>query len=174
MYYNIIALKLAYYWSDSAMVRLDPISPRMVRSISFYVQIVREVELTIAIHFRAKQRYARVTVATHGAMTPENTVRNPIVCDTPISEKKFERYLTALQIIDVEAWREQYAQVSGGNAWHFRMELTDGRVIFSQGCGDYPEEWSEMMDLHEQLCPFWHCFVKGRVMPSLGFFAKCG
>ena len=84
MYYNIIALKLAYYWSDSAMVRLDPISPRMVRSISFYVQIVREVELTIAIHFRAKQRYARVTVATHGAMTPENAVRNPIVCDTPI------------------------------------------------------------------------------------------
>ena len=156
------------------MVRLDPIPFDQVRSITFSVKDLQGLELTIVLFSRAKQRYARITVALQNDTSVEAPWANPIVCDTPISEKKFERYLTALQIIDVEAWREQYAQVSGGNAWHFRMELTDGRVIFSQGCGDYPEEWSEMMDLHEQLCPFWHCFVKGRVMPSLGFFAKCG
>ena len=148
------------------MVRLDPIPVDQVRSITFSVKDLQGMELTIALFSHAKQRYARITVALRNGAQAGELWTNAVVCDTPISEKKFRRYFSAIQAFDVEGWKEQYGNATGGNSWHFRMELKDGHVIHSQGCGDYPAEWFEMVYLHDQLCPFWRCFVtRQHVMP---------
>ena len=148
------------------MVRLDPIPFDQVRSITFSVKDLQGLELTIVLFSRAKQRYARITVALQNDTSVEAPWANPIVCDTPISEKKFRRYFSAIQSFDVEGWKAQYGDASEGDSWSFRIEMKDGYVIHSQGCGDYPAEWFELVYLYDQLCPFWRCFATRQyVMP---------
>ncbi len=148
------------------MVRLDPIPFDQVRSITFSVKDLQGLELTIVLFSRAKQRYARITVALQNDTSVEAPWANPIVCDTPISEKKFRRYFSAIQSFDVEGWKAQYGDASEGDSWSFRIEMKDGYVIHSQGCGDYPAEWFELVYLYDQLCPFWRCFAtRRRAMP---------
>ena len=148
------------------MVRLDPIPFDQVRSITFSVKDLQGLELTIVLFSRAKQRYARITVALQNDTSVEAPWANPIVCDTPISEKKFRRYFSAIQSFDVEGWKAQYGDASEGDSWSFRIEMKDGYVIHSQGCGDYPAEWFELVYLYDQLCPFWRCFdTRRRAMP---------
>ena len=118
------------------MVRLDPIPFDQVRSITFSVKDLQGLELTIVLFSRAKQRYARITVALQNDTSVEAPWANPIVCDTPISEKKFRRYFSAIQSFDVEGWKAQYGDASEGDSWSFRIEMKDGYVIHSQGCGD--------------------------------------
>lgn len=133
------------------MVRLDPIPFDQVRSITFSVKDLQGLELTIVLFSRAKQRYARITVALQNDTSVEAPWANPIVCDTPISEKKFRRYFSAIQSFDVEGWKAQYGDASEGDSWSFRIEMKDGYVIHSQGCGDYPAEWFELVYLYDQL-----------------------
>mgnify|MGYP001030411864 FL=1 len=148
------------------MVRLDPIPFDQVRSITFSVKDLQGLELTIVLFSRAKQRYARITVALQNDTSVEAPWANPIVCDTPISEKKFRRYFSAIQSFDVEGWKAQYGDAAEGDSWSFRIEMKDGYVIHSQGCGDYPAEWFELVYLYDQLCPFWRCFAtRRRAMP---------
>ena len=120
---------------------------------------------------RAKQRYARITVALQNDTPVEAPWANPIVCDTPISEKKFRRYFSAIQSFDVEGWKAQYGDASEGDSWSFRIEMKDGYVIHSQGCGDYPAEWFELVYLYDQLCPFWRCFATRRRAMPIGIVA---
>ena len=148
------------------MVRLDPIPFDQVRSITFSGKDLQGLELPIVLFSRAKQRYARITVALQNDTSVEAPWANPIVCDTPISEKKFRRYFSAIQSFDVEGWKAQYGDASEGDSWSFRIEMKDGYVIHSQGCGDYPAEWFELVYLYDQLCPFWRCFAtRRRAMP---------
>ena len=153
------------------MVRLDPIPFDQVRSITFSVKDLQGLELTIVLFSRAKQRYARITVALQNDTSVEAPWANPIVCDTPISEKKFRRYFSAIQSIDVEGWKAQYGDASEGDSWSFRIEMKDGYVIHSQGCGDYPAEWFELVYLYDQLCPFWRCFATRRRAMPIGIVA---
>ena len=153
------------------MVRLDPIPFDQVRSITFSVKDLQGLELTIVLFSRAKQRYARITVALQNDTSVEAPWANPIVCDTPISEKKFRRYFSAIQSFDVEGWKAQYGDASEGDSWSFRIEMKDGYVIHSQGCGDYPAEWFELVYLYDQLCPFWHCFATRRRAMPIGIVA---
>ena len=153
------------------MVRLDPIPFDQVRSITFSVKDLQGLELTIVLFSRAKQRYARITVALQNDTSVEAPWANPIVCDTPISEKKFRRYFSAIQSFDVEGWRAQYGDASEGDSWSFRIEMKDGYVIHSQGCGDYPAEWFELVYLYDQLCPFWRCFATRRRAMPIGIVA---
>ena len=153
------------------MVRLDPIPFDQVRSITFSVKDLQGLELTIVLFSRAKQRYARKTVALQNDTSVEAPWANPIVCDTPISEKKFRRYFSAIQSFDVEGWKAQYGDASEGDSWSFRIEMKDGYVIHSQGCGDYPAEWFELVYLYDQLCPFWRCFATRRRAMPIGIVA---
>ena len=153
------------------MVRLDPIPFDQVRSITFSVKDLQGLELTIVLFSRAKQRYARITVALQNDTSVEAPWANPIVCDTPISEKKFRRYFSAIQSFDVEGWKAQYGDASEGYSWSFRIEMKDGYVIHSQGCGDYPAEWFELVYLYDQLCPFWRCFATRRRAMPIGIVA---
>ncbi|HIV27949.1 MAG TPA: hypothetical protein IAA64_08270 [Candidatus Ornithocaccomicrobium faecavium] len=153
------------------MVRLDPIPFDQVRSITFSVKDLQGLELTIVLFSRAKQRYARITVALQNDTSVEAPWANPIVCDTPISEKKFRRYFSAIQSFDVEGWKAQYGDASEGDSWSFRIEMKDGYVIHSQGCGDYPAEWFELVYLYDQLCPFWRCFATRRRAMPIGIVA---
>ena len=153
------------------MVRLDPIPFDQVRSITFSVKDLQGLELTIDLFSRAKQRYARITVALQNDTSVEAPWANPIVCDTPISEKKFRRYFSAIQSFDVEGWKAQYGDASEGDSWSFRIEMKDGYVIHSQGCGDYPAEWFELVYLYDQLCPFWRCFATRRRAMPIGIVA---
>ena len=153
------------------MVRLDPIPFDQVRSITFSVKVLQGLELTIVLFSRAKQRYARITVALQNDTSVEAPWANPIVCDTPISEKKFRRYFSAIQSFDVEGWKAQYGDASEGDSWSFRIEMKDGYVIHSQGCGDYPAEWFELVYLYDQLCPFWRCFATRRRAMPIGIVA---
>ena len=153
------------------MVRLDPIPFDQVRSITFSVKDLQGLELTIVLFSRAKQRYARITVALQNDTSVEAPWANPIVCDTPISEKKFRRYFSAIQSFDVEGWEAQYGDASEGDSWSFRIEMKDGYVIHSQGCGDYPAEWFELVYLYDQLCPFWRCFATRRRAMPIGIVA---
>ena len=153
------------------MVRLDPIPVDQVRSITFSVKDLQGLELTIVLFSRAKQRYARITVALQNDTSVEAPWANPIVCDTPISEKKFRRYFSAIQSFDVEGWKAQYGDASEGDSWSFRIEMKDGYVIHSQGCGDYPAEWFELVYLYDQLCPFWRCFATRRRAMPIGIVA---
>lgn len=153
------------------MVRLDPIPFDQVRSITFSVKDLQGLELTIVLFSRAKQRYARITVALQNDTSVEAPWANPIVCDTPISEKKFRRYFSAIQSFDVEGWKAQYGDASEGDSWSFRIEMKDGYVIHSQGCGDYPAEWFELVYLYDQLCPFWRCFATRRHAMPIGIVA---
>ena len=153
------------------MVRLDPIPFDQVRSITFSVKDLQGLELTIVLFSRAKQRYARITVALQNDTSVEAPWANPIVCDTPISEKKFRRYFSAIQSFDVEGWKAQYGDASEGDSWSFRIEMKDGYVIHSQGCGDYPAEWFEPVYLYDQLCPFWRCFATRRRAMPIGIVA---
>ena len=153
------------------MVRLDPIPFDQVRSITFSVMGLQGLELTIVLFSRAKQRYARITVALQNDTSVEAPWANPIVCDTPISEKKFRRYFSAIQSFDVEGWKAQYGDASEGDSWSFRIEMKDGYVIHSQGCGDYPAEWFELVYLYDQLCPFWRCFATRRRAMPIGIVA---
>ena len=153
------------------MVRLDPIPFDQVRSITFSVKDLQGLELTIVLFSRAKQRYARITVALQNDTSVEAPWANPIVCDTPISEKKFRRYFSAIQSFDVEGWKAQYGDASVGDSWSFRIEMKDGYVIHSQGCGDYPAEWFELVYLYDQLCPFWRCFATRRRAMPIGIVA---
>ena len=153
------------------MVRLDPIPFDQVRSITFSVKDLQGLELTIVLFSRAKQRYARITVALQNDTSVEAPWDNPIVCDTPISEKKFRRYFSAIQSFDVEGWKAQYGDASEGDSWSFRIEMKDGYVIHSQGCGDYPAEWFELVYLYDQLCPFWRCFATRRRAMPIGIVA---
>ena len=153
------------------MVRLDPIPFDQVRSITFSVKDLHGLELTIVLFSRAKQRYARITVALQNDTSVEAPWANPIVCDTPISEKKFRRYFSAIQSFDVEGWKAQYGDASEGDSWSFRIEMKDGYVIHSQGCGDYPAEWFELVYLYDQLCPFWRCFATRRRAMPIGIVA---
>ena len=153
------------------MVRLDPIPFDQVRSIMFSVKDLQGLELTIVLFSRAKQRYARITVALQNDTSVEAPWANPIVCDTPISEKKFRRYFSAIQSFDVEGWKAQYGDASEGDSWSFRIEMKDGYVIHSQGCGDYPAEWFELVYLYDQLCPFWRCFATRRRAMPIGIVA---
>ena len=153
------------------MVRLDPIPFDQVRSITFSVKDLQGLELTIVLFSRAKQRYARITVALQNDTSVEAPWANPIVCDTPISEKKFRRYFSAIQSFDVEGWKAQYGDASEGDSWSFRIEMKDGYVIHSQGCGDYPAEWFELVYLYDQLCPFWRCFAPRRRAMPIGIVA---
>ena len=153
------------------MVRLDPIPFDQVRSITFSVKDLQGLELTIVLFSRAKQRYARITVALQNDTSVEAPWANPIVCDTPISEKKFRRYFSAIQSFDVEGWKAQYGYASEGDSWSFRIEMKDGYVIHSQGCGDYPAEWFELVYLYDQLCPFWRCFATRRRAMPIGIVA---
>lgn len=153
------------------MVRLDPIPFDQVRSITFCVKDLQGLELTIVLFSRAKQRYARITVALQNDTSVEAPWANPIVCDTPISEKKFRRYFSAIQSFDVEGWKAQYGDASEGDSWSFRIEMKDGYVIHSQGCGDYPAEWFELVYLYDQLCPFWRCFATRRRAMPIGIVA---
>lgn len=153
------------------MVRLDPIPFDQVRSITFSVKDLQGLELTIGLFSRAKQRYARITVALQNDTSVEAPWANPIVCDTPISEKKFRRYFSAIQSFDVEGWKAQYGDASEGDSWSFRIEMKDGYVIHSQGCGDYPAEWFELVYLYDQLCPFWRCFATRRRAMPIGIVA---
>lgn len=153
------------------MVRLDPIPFDQVRSITFSVKDLQGLELTIVLFSRAKQRYARITVALQNDTPVEAPWANPIVCDTPISEKKFRRYFSAIQSFDVEGWKAQYGDASEGDSWSFRIEMKDGYVIHSQGCGDYPAEWFELVYLYDQLCPFWRCFATRRRAMPIGIVA---
>lgn len=153
------------------MVRLDPIPFDQVRSITFSVNDLQGLELTIVLFSRAKQRYARITVALQNDTSVEAPWANPIVCDTPISEKKFRRYFSAIQSFDVEGWKAQYGDASEGDSWSFRIEMKDGYVIHSQGCGDYPAEWFELVYLYDQLCPFWRCFATRRRAMPIGIVA---
>ena len=153
------------------MVRLDPIPLDQVRSITFSVKDLQGLELTIVLFSRAKQRYARITVALQNDTSVEAPWANPIVCDTPISEKKFRRYFSAIQSFDVEGWKAQYGDASEGDSWSFRIEMKDGYVIHSQGCGDYPAEWFELVYLYDQLCPFWRCFATRRRAMPIGIVA---
>ena len=153
------------------MVRLDPIPVDQVRSITFSVKDLQGLELTIVLFSRAKQRYARITVALQNDTSVEAPWANPIVCDTPISEKKFRRYFSAIQSFDVEGWKAQYEDASEGDSWSFRIEMKDGYVIHSQGCGDYPAEWFELVYLYDQLCPFWRCFATRRRAMPIGIVA---
>ena len=154
------------------MVRLDPIPFDQVRSITFSVKDLQGLELTIVLFSRAKQRYARITVALQNDTSVEAPWANPIVCDTPISEKKFRRYFSAIQSFDVEGWKAQYGDASEGDSWSFRIEMKDGYVIHSQGCGDYPAEWFELVYLYDQLCPFWRCFATRRRAMPIGIVAR--
>lgn len=153
------------------MVRLDPIPFDQVRSITFSVKDLQGLELTIVLFSRAKQRYARITVALQNDTSVEAPWANPIVCDTPISEKKFRRYFSAIESFDVEGWKAQYGDASEGDSWSFRIEMKDGYVIHSQGCGDYPAEWFELVYLYDQLCPFWRCFATRRRAMPIGIVA---
>ena len=153
------------------MVRLHPIPFDQVRSITFSVKDLQGLELTIVLFSRAKQRYARITVALQNDTSVEAPWANPIVCDTPISEKKFRRYFSAIQSFDVEGWKAQYGDASEGDSWSFRIEMKDGYVIHSQGCGDYPAEWFELVYLYDQLCPFWRCFATRRRAMPIGIVA---
>ena len=153
------------------MVRLDLIPFDQVRSITFSVKDLQGLELTIVLFSRAKQRYARITVALQNDTSVEAPWANPIVCDTPISEKKFRRYFSAIQSFDVEGWKAQYGDASEGDSWSFRIEMKDGYVIHSQGCGDYPAEWFELVYLYDQLCPFWRCFATRRRAMPIGIVA---
>ena len=153
------------------MVRLDPIPFDQVRSITFSVKDLQGLELTIVLFSRAKQRYARITVALQNDTSVEAPWANPIVCDTPISEKKFRRYFSAIQSFDVEGWKAQYGDASEGDSWSFRIEMKDGYVIHSQGCGDYPADWFELVYLYDQLCPFWRCFATRRRAMPIGIVA---
>ena len=153
------------------MVRLDPIPFDQVRSITFSVKDLQGLELTIVLFSRATQRYARITVALQNDTSVEAPWANPIVCDTPISEKKFRRYFSAIQSFDVEGWKAQYGDASEGDSWSFRIEMKDGYVIHSQGCGDYPAEWFELVYLYDQLCPFWRCFATRRRAMPIGIVA---
>lgn len=153
------------------MVRLDPIPFDQVRSITFSVKDLQGLELTIVLFSRAKQRYARITVALQNDTSVEAPWAKPIVCDTPISEKKFRRYFSAIQSFDVEGWKAQYGDASEGDSWSFRIEMKDGYVIHSQGCGDYPAEWFELVYLYDQLCPFWRCFATRRRAMPIGIVA---
>ena len=153
------------------MVRLDPIPFDQVRSITFSVKDLQGLELTIVLFSRAKQRYSRITVALQNDTSVEAPWANPIVCDTPISEKKFRRYFSAIQSFDVEGWKAQYGDASEGDSWSFRIEMKDGYVIHSQGCGDYPAEWFELVYLYDQLCPFWRCFATRRRAMPIGIVA---
>ena len=153
------------------MVRLDPIPFDQVRSITFSVKDLQGLELTIVLFSRAKQRYARITVALQNDTSVEAPWANPIVCDTPISEKKFRRYFSAIQSFDVEGWKAQYGDASEGDSWSVRIEMKDGYVIHSQGCGDYPAEWFELVYLYDQLCPFWRCFATRRRAMPIGIVA---
>ena len=153
------------------MVRLDPIPFDQVRSITFSVKDLQGLELTIVLFSRAKQRYARITVALQNDTSVAAPWANPIVCDTPISEKKFRRYFSAIQSFDVEGWKAQYGDASEGDSWSFRIEMKDGYVIHSQGCGDYPAEWFELVYLYDQLCPFWRCFATRRRAMPIGIVA---
>ena len=153
------------------MVRLDPIPFDQVRSITFSVKDLQGLELTIVLFSRAKQRYARITVALQNDTSVEAPWANPIVCDTPISEKKFRRYFSAIQSFDVEGWKAQYGDAPEGDSWSFRIEMKDGYVIHSQGCGDYPAEWFELVYLYDQLCPFWRCFATRRRAMPIGIVA---
>lgn len=153
------------------MVRLDPIPFDQVRSITFSVKDLQGLELTIVLFSRAKQRYARITVALQNDTPVEAPWANPIVCDTPISEKKFRRYFSAIQSFDVEGWKAQYGDASEGDSWSFRIEMKDGYVIHSQGCGDYPAKWFELVYLYDQLCPFWRCFATRRRAMPIGIVA---
>lgn len=153
------------------MVRLDPIPFDQVRSITFSVKDLQGLELTIVLFSRAKQRYARITVALQNDTSVEAPWANPIVCDMPISEKKFRRYFSAIQSFDVEGWKAQYGDASEGDSWSFRIEMKDGYVIHSQGCGDYPAEWFELVYLYDQLCPFWRCFATRRRAMPIGIVA---
>ena len=153
------------------MVRLDPIPFDQVRSITFSVKDLQGLELTIVLFSRAKQRYARITVALQNDTSVEAPWANPIVCDTPISEKKFRWYFSAIQSFDVEGWKAQYGDASEGDSWSFRIEMKDGYVIHSQGCGDYPAEWFELVYLYDQLCPFWRCFATRRRAMPIGIVA---
>ena len=153
------------------MVRLDPIPFDQVRSITFSVKDLQGLELTIVLFSRAKQRYARITVALQNDTSVEAPWANPIVCDTPISEKKFRRYFSAIQSFDVEGWKAQYGDASEGDSWSFRIEMKDGYVIHSQGCGDYPAEWFELVYLYDQLGPFWRCFATRRRAMPIGIVA---
>ena len=49
--------------------------------------------------------------------------------------------------------------------------MKDGYVIHSQGCGDYPAEWFELVYLYDQLCPFWRCFATRRRAMPIGIVA---
>ena len=153
------------------MVRLDPIPFDQVRSITFSVKDLQGLELTIVLFSRAMQRFARITVALLNDTSLEAPWANPIVCDTPISEKKFRRYFSAIQSFDVEGWKAQYGDASEGDSWSFRIEMKDGYVIHSQGCGDYPAEWFELVYLYDQLCPFWRCFATRRRAMPIGIVA---
>lgn len=153
------------------MVRLDPIPFEQVRSSTISVKDLQGLELTIVLFSRAKQRYARITVALQNDTSVEAPWANPIVCDTPISEKKFRRYFSAIQSFDVEGWKAQYGDASEGDSWSFRIEMKDGYVIHSQGCGDYPAEWFELVYLYDQLCPFWRCFATRRRAMPIGIVA---
>ena len=153
------------------MVRLDPIPFDQVRSITFSVKDLQGLELTIVLFSRAKQRYARITVALQNDTSVEAPWANPIVCDTPISEKKFRRYFSAIQSFDVEGWKAQDGDASEGDSWSFRIEMKDGYVIHSQGCGDYPAKWFELVYLYDQLCPFWRCFATRRRAMPIGIVA---
>ena len=75
------------------------------------------------------------------------------------------------QSFDVEGWKAQYGDASEGDSWSFRIEMKDGYVIHSQGCGDYPAEWFELVYLYDQLCPFWRCFATRRRAMPIGIVA---
>lgn len=59
------------------MVRLDPIPFDQVRSITFSVKDLQGLELTIVLFSRAKQRYARITVALQNDTSVEAPWANP-------------------------------------------------------------------------------------------------
>lgn len=87
------------------MVRLDPIPFDQVRSITFSVKDLQGLELTIVLFSRAKQRYARITVALQKRHVGRSAMGQSHCLRYAHFGKEVPPVFSAIQSFDVEGWK---------------------------------------------------------------------
>lgn len=88
--------------------------------------------------------------------TPGDSEGSPSV-QKMIEMQDCVRWVESLNELGIEDWRERYEEADGGGsfdaAWHLAWENSEGVRGESSGSGAYPESWSQLIALVDELLP---------------------
>ena len=147
------------------MVRLDPMMPSQICQIRFYTQNLFGCSLLLSALVDGKRWIVRLALAKAHHILPQmemdpETVENAdgILCEIPISDRRFKRFAGNVLGCGVEEWKKSYSGNLDNNHWEVDIQCESGEGISSHGDGAYPFEflaliqaWDDLMFLNSAM-----------------------